>query len=148
MVSKAQYFISLCEERLVTVALHDPGSKEDNGYYSNADIFGFELWDVPYEDSIIKGKRISKNYVGLFNNMIPILKKDIRKYNLSKQRIGFERSRVERIYIPDKVWSQLKITNPRADQKLLMQCLYILYKSHNVRIAAMQDMATIEYFWS
>lgn len=147
-MSKAQDFLSLCEERLVTVALHDPGYKGDDGYYARADIFGFELWDVPYEDALLKGIKLARNYVSLFSNMTSIQKKDIRKYNLSKQRIGFPRSRVERIFIPDKVWTRLKISNPREDQKLLMQCLYILFKTHKVRVAAIQDSSVIEYFWS
>jgi hypothetical protein len=144
MMTKAQtLLLSLNEERIITVALHNPVSKNSDGeYYTNADIFGFELWDVPYNDTVIKGKRISTNYAGLFNNLTPISKKEIKKYNSSKQRISFERARVEKVFIPDKVWNQLKIYHPRSDQKIFMQCLYLLFKNYNVRIVGIED------FWS
>jgi hypothetical protein len=147
MMTKARSFLSLCEDYTVTVALHDPGHIEDNEYYANAHIFGFELWGVPSIDPIVSKNRVVKSYVGLFNNMVVISKKDIRKYNLTKQRIFIERSRAERVYIPDKVWKDLNISEPRKDQKLLLQCLYILYKSYKVRIFGMQDFSNITRFW-
>jgi len=147
-MSKARFFLSLCEEHLVTVALHDPGSPFKNNYYTNADIFGFELWDVPSSDPIVADHKIAKNYVGLFNNLVSeIDKKDICKYNSTKQRIGLERARVEKIYIPDNVWIKLKIDKPRKDQKILLQCLYLLFKNYGVRIIGINDMRKIDSLW-
>ena len=146
-MTKSSLFLSLCEEYLVTVALHDPGHIENGEYYVNAHIFGFELWNVPSTDSIVKDNRIVKSYVGLYNNMAVIDKKEILKYNPTKRRIFIERSRAERVYIADKVWNDLKISEPRKDQKLLLQCLYILYKLHKVRIFGMQDFRIITRFW-
>ena len=145
-MSKAGFFLSLCEDHLVTVALHDPVSSSKN-HYTNADFFGFELWDVPSSDPIVADHRIAKNYVGLFNNLAVIDKKDIRKYNSTKQRIGFERARVEKVYIPDNVWTRLKINNPREDQKIILQCLYLLFKNYGVRIVGMDDLRKIDSLW-
>jgi len=146
-VTKSSLFLSLCEESLVTVALHNPGTLVDDEYYTNAHIFGFELWNVPSTDPIVKDNRIVKSYVGLYNNMAVIDKKEILKYNRTKRRISIERSRAERIYIADKVWKDLKITEPRKEQELLLQCLYILYKLYKVRIFGMQDFRIITRFW-
>lgn len=147
-MSKALQLLSLLEGHSVTVALHDFGVPTTKGkQFINTDIFGFELWDVPSEDPIVADNKVAKNYVSLFSNLTVIEKKEIRKYNATKQRIGLERSRVEKVYIPDSVWSRLKISSPNADQKLFMQCLYILYKSYNVRIVGMSEMNRIEILW-
>jgi hypothetical protein len=146
-MNKAQLFLSFCEDYTVTVALHNPGSPEQKDYYVNTHIFNFELWDVPSDDPIVSGNKLAKNYVGLFNNLTTIVKKDIRKYNSTKQRISIELDTASKIFIPDNVWNQLKIVKPKRDQKLFLQCLSILYKQYKVRIMGMEDSSNIENFW-
>lgn len=146
-MTKAQEFLHLLEGSTVTVALHnvgDPGQKE---FYKTTHIFGFELWDVPSEDPIVSENRTAKNYVSLFSNLATIQKKKIRKYNSTKQRISIVRDDVEKIFIPDSVWAGLKISNPREDQRLLLQCLYILFNKYKVRLAGMEDFNVIRKFW-
>jgi len=108
-MSRAKAFLHFLEGYTITVALHNPGSPDQKEYYVNTHIFNFELWDVPSEDPIVKGNRKVTSYIGLFNNIAVINKKDIRKYNSTKQRISIERSTAEKIYIPDSVWVRLKI---------------------------------------
>jgi hypothetical protein len=149
-MSKAQDFLLLfCEGHTVTVALHDLGSSAGGkaDLYVNTDIFGFELWDVPSEDPIVADNRVAKNYVGLFNNLTVIDKKEIRKYNSTKQRISLERSKVEKVFIPDRIWVRLSIPKPSADQKLFMQCLYLLFRDFKVRIVGMSDQFKIDRLW-
>jgi hypothetical protein len=146
-MTKAQALLSFLEEYKVIVALHNPGSPEQKEYYVNTHIFNFELWDVPSDDPIVSESKVAKSYVGLFNNAIVIDKKAIRKFNSSKERISIERNNAAKIYIPDSVWNQLKISKPRDDQKLLLQCLNILFKLYGVRIFGMEDFNNIKRFW-
>ena len=146
-MTKAQVLLSLLEGSTVTVALHNVGDPNQQEYYTTTHIFGFELWDVPSDDPIVSENRIAKNYVGLFNNLATIQKKKIRKYNSTKHRISIVRDDVEKVYIPDSVWAGLKISNPRKDQKLLMQCLSILFSEYKVRLAGMEDFNVIRKFW-
>lgn len=136
-MTRANLIISMCEIRNITVALHDPGIFE--GFYSNADIFGFELWDVPTIDPLLNGKKIASNYTSLFSNLAVIHKKDIRKHNDSKQRIGIEIRRLKEVYLPDNIWGRVNIETPRKDQILFMQCLYILFKEYGVKLIGMEE---------
>lgn len=139
-MSKASSFLSsLQEERSIRIALHDPGTS----FYRNAVVLYFELWDVPSTDPVLNDRREAKSYVGLFQNMQVIHKRKVLKYNSTKQRIGLERDRFSRIFIPDSVWKKVHILEPREDQKIFMQCVYLLYEKYGVRILGMEDMYKI-----
>ena len=146
-MTKALDLLHLLEGSTVTVALQNVGDPSQKEFYKTTHIFGFELWDVPTSDPIVSENKIAKNYVGLFNNLATIQKKKIRKYNPTKQRISIVRDDVEKVFIPDSVWAGLKISNPRKDQKLFLQCLYILFNKYKVRLVGMEDFNIIRKFW-
>ena len=146
-MTKAQALLAILEGSTVTVALHNVGDPNQKEYYTTTHIFGFELWDVPRSDSIVRENKIAKNYVGLFDNLATLEKKELRKYNPTKQRISIVRDDAEKVFIPDSVWAGLKISSPRKDQKLFLQCLNILFNRYKVRLAGMEDFNVIRKFW-
>lgn len=145
-MSKALDLLELLDTESVVVALHNTGRKVLGKYYSNVDIFGFELWEVPLNDPLLSNATVSHNPYELYANMVKLSKPKLRKYNPTKQRIGIQRYRAENIIIPDKVWIRLNIEEPTDYQTLLMQCLVILYKQHNVKIFGLENSQPIKDF--
>ena len=144
-MSKAQSFLTTIREATdVVVAFHNPGYYTENvGFYKNADIIYFELWNLPSDNRLVRSRHIADNYIDLWNRTSVLNRSKLTPFNLSKKRVGYERVRLGRVYIPESVWMDLKIYDPRTDQKMYMAALNLLFLQHSVGIVGMRKASDI-----